>query len=108
VSWLSQRNALAGRGHALQETLEGVTVTIGGTAYAASAGPVRTVPVLVSGGEIDVRTRTFVIRAAILATPPEEGTTLTSSGKTWRVAEVSYSPSALVWRISATQPTERP
>ena len=108
MSWRTQRDNLVTRGLQILEALEGITITIGGTDYVASAGPIRMIPVLVPGGEIEVRTRVFVIRTDVLASPPDEGSTFTADSKSWRVTETSHAPSQLAWRVTAQQPTERP
>ena len=108
MSLATQRAALVTRHLETLEALHPATITIAGTDYAGSAGAAAFESVLTAGGEMPVRVRTFVLRLAVLATQPAEGTPITDdTGGTWRVRRVSGSASDGCWRIEAMAPMER-
>ena len=108
MSLSAQRQALIRRHLATLELVHPSTVTIGATTYAASAGPLTTEQIIIDGGKLAIRSRTFVVRLAVLAAAPAEGTLLTDESSTsWRIQRVTGGTPDQCWKITCIAPTER-
>jgi hypothetical protein len=88
------------RGVDTLETLAGSTVTISSTDYTAIAQPERFGTTVAVGGleeQIDMR---FTLDSSQFTTAPAPGTTLTYSGRTYRIAEVTTSEAAGTYELA--------